>query len=388
MPGAGVVAYDCCHVRAGLRQCDLARPAHSVSHRLHGVAEPDSFSGRRRGETAESVRAALEPDGPAHLPGSGPGSRVGQAGPGGRLPLRRQPPEHVRRLCLPGRLPFDLRFVAKASLFYWPFVGWHLKRAGYIRVDRRRPRQTLRAFSAAGNQMRSGISMVIFPEGMRTWGKKVAPFKRGSFLLARQTGAPIVPVTIVGSHRRLPRGSVLIQPGGNGDHHPRADPKGPLPQPEARRPGAAGPADHRRELPASRSKPMKNEPLIRRIPGFSQPPRRPGLALLRLPLHGPARQPDPGDPRIPAFHPALVLPGPRPGVPGQAGAPDRVLHAGSPSREEAGLSALAGPEIGARGDAEGLLQPGHAVLSRGGHPLRLQGGRRHRRAGPEPGKDR
>ena len=112
-----------------------------------------------------------------------------------------------------GRLPFDLRFVAKASLFYWPFVGWHLKRAGYIRVDRRRPRQTLRAFRAAGNQMRSGVSMVIFPEGMRTWGKKVAPFKRGSFLLARQTGAAIVPVTIVGSHRRLPRGSVLIQPG-------------------------------------------------------------------------------------------------------------------------------------------------------------------------------
>ena len=112
-----------------------------------------------------------------------------------------------------GCLPFDFRFVAKASLFRWPFVGWHLKRAGYIRVDRHHPRQTLRAFRAAGKQIRSGVSMVIFPEGMRTWGKKVAPFKRGSFLLARQTGAPIVPVTIVGSHRRLPRGSVLIQPG-------------------------------------------------------------------------------------------------------------------------------------------------------------------------------
>ncbi len=112
-----------------------------------------------------------------------------------------------------GRLPFDFRFVAKASLFQWPFVGWHLKRAGYIRVDRRRPRQTLRAFRAAGDQIRSGMSVVIFPEGTRTWGKSVAPFKRGSFLLARQTGATIVPVTIVGSHRRLPRGSVLVQPG-------------------------------------------------------------------------------------------------------------------------------------------------------------------------------
>jgi 1-acyl-sn-glycerol-3-phosphate acyltransferase len=112
-----------------------------------------------------------------------------------------------------GCLPFDFRFVAKASLFHWPFLGWHLKRAGYIRVDRLHPRQTLRAFRTAGSQIRSGVSMVIFPEGMRTWGKGVAPFKRGSFLLARQTGASIVPVTIVGSHRRLPRGSVLIQPG-------------------------------------------------------------------------------------------------------------------------------------------------------------------------------
>jgi 1-acyl-sn-glycerol-3-phosphate acyltransferase len=112
-----------------------------------------------------------------------------------------------------GCLPFDFRFVAKASLFHWPFLGWHLKRAGYIRVDRRRPRRTLRAFRAAGRQIRSGVSMVIFPEGMRTWGKGVAPFKRGSFLLVRRTGASVVPVTIVGSHRRLPRGSVLIQPG-------------------------------------------------------------------------------------------------------------------------------------------------------------------------------
>ena len=112
-----------------------------------------------------------------------------------------------------GCIPFDFRFVAKASLFQWPFVGWYLKRAGNIRVDRRRPRQTLRAFRAAGHQIRFGSSIVIFPEGMRTWGKKVAPFKRGSFLLARQTGASVVPVTIVGSHRRLPRGSVLIQPG-------------------------------------------------------------------------------------------------------------------------------------------------------------------------------
>jgi 1-acyl-sn-glycerol-3-phosphate acyltransferase len=110
-------------------------------------------------------------------------------------------------------LPFQFRFVAKESLFRWPFLGWHLKRSGNISVDRRNPRQTLLSFQAAGKKIASGISIVIFPEGMRTWGDTVAPFKRGSFLLAQKAGAAIVPVTIIGSHRLLARGSAMIRPG-------------------------------------------------------------------------------------------------------------------------------------------------------------------------------
>ena len=112
-----------------------------------------------------------------------------------------------------GCLPYQFKFVAKASLFRWPFLGWHLTRAGYIPVDRQHPRQILRTFQATGAKILSGFSLVIFPEGMRTWGQEVAPFKRGSFVLARYTGAAIVPVTIIGSHRRLRRGSVFIRPG-------------------------------------------------------------------------------------------------------------------------------------------------------------------------------
>jgi len=110
-------------------------------------------------------------------------------------------------------LPFQFRFVAKESLFRWPFLGWHLKRSGNISIDRRNPRQALQSFEAAGKKIASAISIVIFPEGMRTWGDTVAPFKRGSFLLAQKAGAPIAPVTIIGSHRLLARGSVMIRPG-------------------------------------------------------------------------------------------------------------------------------------------------------------------------------
>ena len=110
-------------------------------------------------------------------------------------------------------LPFQFRFVAKASLFQIPFLGWHLKRSGNIAVDRHNHRQTLRIFRKAAESIRTGLSFVIYPEGMRTWGESVAPFKRGSLLLARYAGAPIVPVTIIGAHRRLMRGSVVIVPG-------------------------------------------------------------------------------------------------------------------------------------------------------------------------------
>ena len=111
-------------------------------------------------------------------------------------------------------LPFQFRFVAKASLFQLPFLGWHLRRSGNIAVDRQQNRKTLRVFQAAAKKMEeSGLSFVVYPEGARTWGDEVLPFRRGSLLLARYAGAPIVPVTIIGAHRRLSRGSMLIVPG-------------------------------------------------------------------------------------------------------------------------------------------------------------------------------
>ena len=110
-------------------------------------------------------------------------------------------------------LPFQFRFAAKASLFDIPFLGWHLRRAGNVPVDRSQPRKTLKVFRNVGKKIQEKCSLVIYPEGERTFGDKVKPFKRGAFLLARHARAPIVPVTLIGSHRRLARGSIVIRPG-------------------------------------------------------------------------------------------------------------------------------------------------------------------------------
>lgn len=110
-------------------------------------------------------------------------------------------------------LPFQFRFVAKSSLFRIPFLGWHLTRSGNIPVARGNHRQTIRSFQKVSEKIREGISFVIYPEGMRSWKGEMYPFKRGAFLLARYSEAPVVPVTIIGAHKRLPRGSVIIRPG-------------------------------------------------------------------------------------------------------------------------------------------------------------------------------
>lgn len=110
-------------------------------------------------------------------------------------------------------IPYQFRFVAKISLFRIPFLGWHMRRIGNIPVDHRTPRKVLKSYQEASEKIKSGISIVIFPEGSRTDDGAVAPFKRGAFLLPRHAKAPIVPVTIIGSHLRLKRGRILIYPG-------------------------------------------------------------------------------------------------------------------------------------------------------------------------------
>ena len=104
-------------------------------------------------------------------------------------------------------------FAAKASLFAIPFLGWHLTRSGNVPVNRWKPRQTVKRFRQVGERIEEGWSLVIYPEGERTVGDRFARFKRGAFLLARNARAPIVPITIIGAHRRLPRGSAFIRPG-------------------------------------------------------------------------------------------------------------------------------------------------------------------------------
>ena len=100
-------------------------------------------------------------------------------------------------------LPIPFRFAAKKELFRIPFLGWHLRRSGHIPVDRKNPHAAVKSFRSAGNRLRSGTSLVFFPEGATSLDGVIKPFKSGGFVLAEQSQAAVVPVTIHGSRSVL-----------------------------------------------------------------------------------------------------------------------------------------------------------------------------------------
>jgi len=94
-------------------------------------------------------------------------------------------------------LPVAFGFVAKAELERVPFLGAALRYSPSVFVDRTDGRRTLESMRSAGQEIRSGSSVLVFPEGARSYDGRMGPFQKGAFLLAVEAGVPLVPVTIV-----------------------------------------------------------------------------------------------------------------------------------------------------------------------------------------------
>jgi 1-acyl-sn-glycerol-3-phosphate acyltransferase len=110
-------------------------------------------------------------------------------------------------------LPVNVRFVAKKQLQWIPIVGLYLHLAGHILIDRSNTRSAIASLEAAARKIRSGISIIVFPEGTRSPDRRILPFKKGPFGLALKAGTAICPVTIEGSGKLMPKRSWRIFPG-------------------------------------------------------------------------------------------------------------------------------------------------------------------------------
>lgn len=110
-------------------------------------------------------------------------------------------------------LPVSFRFVAKKELARIPLFGWAMRGGGHIIVDRQNRERAVRSLERAGERVRAGTNVIIFPEGTRSSGGELQPFKSGGFYLALAAKVPIIPVTVAGSDAITPKHSLRIESG-------------------------------------------------------------------------------------------------------------------------------------------------------------------------------
>ena len=110
-------------------------------------------------------------------------------------------------------LPHQFRIMAKKELFYVPFMGWHLWSAGNFPIDRSDPRKTAKSLRKVIDGIRAGKSLAVFPEGTRTPDGRLQEFKHGAFKIAMRAGVSIVPVSIRGTFKLLPKTTLAPRPG-------------------------------------------------------------------------------------------------------------------------------------------------------------------------------
>src|SRR5277367_2341960 len=111
---------------------------------------------------------------------------------------------------LPGRSSVLL----KKELMNIPILGRAMRMAKFVGVERGSRRDAAQAsVTAAADALRSGLHILVYPEGTRSLDGRLSTFKKGPFFLAQETQAPIIPVVVSGTQTMMRKGSSAISPG-------------------------------------------------------------------------------------------------------------------------------------------------------------------------------
>lgn len=104
-----------------------------------------------------------------------------------------------------GFLSRNFKWMMKRQLRQMPFVGKACESAHHIFVDKRGASKIRETYDRARQTLQGGMSLVVFPEGARSFTGHMGVFKRGAFMLADDIELPVVPLTINGSFDIMPR---------------------------------------------------------------------------------------------------------------------------------------------------------------------------------------
>jgi 1-acyl-sn-glycerol-3-phosphate acyltransferase len=111
------------------------------------------------------------------------------------------------------RLCYKLRWISKIENYRVPVIGWYLRMAKYITIDRGNKESKAIMMGISSETLRKGISIMIFPEGTRSLNGEIGPFKLGAFELAMMSDKPILPVVLDGTGDVLPKHGVVMSGG-------------------------------------------------------------------------------------------------------------------------------------------------------------------------------
>ncbi len=116
--------------------------------------------------------------------------------------------------------------LVKKELFRVPILGTGMHLAQLVPVDRSNREAAIESVREGVEVLRTGLNMMIYPEGTRTPNGKLLPFKKGPFHLAMESGVPVLPMTILGTYEAWPKHRFALKSGVvTVIYHPAIDPK-------------------------------------------------------------------------------------------------------------------------------------------------------------------
>ena len=120
--------------------------------------------------------------------------------------------ESILDVFLVSRAPWEMKWMAKASLFRIPWIGLMFRLSGDIPIDRGERSSAVKALRRARRYLERGMPVMLFPEGTRSRDGRLLPFKAGAFRLAIETGVPILPIAVHGTYGGMPVSSPWVRP--------------------------------------------------------------------------------------------------------------------------------------------------------------------------------
>jgi 1-acyl-sn-glycerol-3-phosphate acyltransferase len=108
-------------------------------------------------------------------------------------------------------VPWEMKWLSKKSIFDIPLLGWMMRVAGDVEVDRGNKESARKAMTEMRDRLDRKLSVIIFPQGTRSPDGTVGSFREGAFRLAIEAGVDVVPLAVAGTAESLPKGSLAFK---------------------------------------------------------------------------------------------------------------------------------------------------------------------------------